>query len=232
MIPRPWRAFPSHHLPILLELRWQTDEYGSKSAKTAALMIYIALIFVSAETVHESLREQETIATLDDLELLTGISRPKLIEGLDLLTMLGVVTVEGTPRKRLFKIEWIEKVRWYKVPCRVHIDNGVIKPFADFSLRKRMELDALKLFLYLANVRSSLNSYAMANYDTIHDKAHVSRPQIRRALVFMTLVRLIGNVHRENDGGASHYGPNQYFLEGYRDLFAGTKPISDSAVVN
>ena len=79
MKPRPWRAFPSRHLPGLLDLRWQADQYGSKSAKTAGLMIYIGLIFLSAEAVHESSREQETIITLAGLEALTGISRPKII---------------------------------------------------------------------------------------------------------------------------------------------------------
>ena len=141
---------------------------------------------------------------------------------------LGIITVAGTQRKRLFVIDWTGNARWYKVPCRAHIANGVIKAFADFALRNRVELDALKIFLYLANVRDSSKPFSLANYEKIHEKTGVSRPQIRRALAFLIQTRLIANVHRENDQGSNHYGPNQYFLEGYRDLFVGlTIPASD-----
>lgn len=190
-------------------------------------MIYIGLIFLSAEVAHESQREQETIVTLSELEALAGISRPKIIEGVTLLADLGVITVAGTQRKRLYVIHWTGNTRWYKVPCRVHFADGVIKTFADFALRNRVELDALKIFLYLANVRDSSKSYSLATYEKITEKTGVSRPQIRRAIAFLIQTRLIANVHRENDQGSNHYGPNQYFLDGYRDLFVGLTTLSD-----
>lgn len=223
MKPLPWRTFPRVPLDRLLDIRWQEDEDGSRGAKTAALMVYVALVFSSSEQPDGQWKHMESSVTLDDLETLTGVSRPLLLAGIKTLVRQQLVRIGGSERKRVYEIAWDESLRFFKVPCRANMGDGAIKPFRVFTLRSRVELDALKLFLYLASVRSNELPYAMASYDKVKERLGLQFDQTRRAIAFLFVAGLLSNVNRKKD--ESHfYGPNEYYFQGHRDFFTGRSP--------
>jgi hypothetical protein len=216
--PMPWRKFPKIPLVKLLEIKWARDELGRPGVKTAAIMIYIALVFTSIEQSDKPTREMESGLTLDRLQELTDISRPLIIEALKTLVLFDLILVKGTERKKIYEILWHASVSWFKVPCRALMGQGVIKPFKLFMLRNKMEFDALKLFLYLASVRDNKNPYAMAAYETIHKRLGMSNGQIRKAIAFLLTSGMLANVDRKKDD-ENNFGPNHYYFMGYQDLF-------------
>lgn len=93
-----------------------------------------------------------------------------------------------------------------------------IAAFKSFTLRSKHELNALKLFLYLANVRDRFKQYAEASYETIFKRTGIPERDIRRAINVLNASGLLARVNRESDRDITSWGPNMYYLKGYGDL--------------
>ena len=107
---------------------------------------------------------------------------------------------------------------WFKLPCQAITREQKILPFANFTLRSKHELHAMKLYLYLAARRRNDRPDSFASYETIHDRIGIPEKDIRKAISLLIGVGLLRSVHREHEVELNSYGPNQYFLTGCERL--------------
>ncbi|MCP6612311.1 helix-turn-helix domain-containing protein, partial [Klebsiella pneumoniae] len=85
-----------------------------------------------------------------------------------------------------------ERSGWCKIPVRAITSEGghAITPFEDLKLRRKVELHALKIFIYLASVRDNYTEYSLASYQTISSAVGITEKDIQRALALLSLVGL------------------------------------------
>jgi hypothetical protein len=133
------------------------------AANTAALMLYIALNLMTMARRPDLLSPYEATAeaTYDELAQATGLSRTLIAAGLDRLKIWGFAVATGSDQKRKYQIAYGND-KYIRVPCRTIVDgNSTIRPFQSFRLRSKVELHALKIYLYLASIRGNLTGYSM-----------------------------------------------------------------------
>lgn len=218
-----WHAAPSAKvLEALPKVLWQRTDVASPAAGTAALMIYVALLFTMEELGREallghSLTKPVVTASYDDLHLATGLSRSLISQGLSRLVELELIQLSGSHQKRRYELSW-SIGGWFKLPCHAIVAAGVILPFKNFTLRSKHELYALKIYLYLAARRDNSKTYTLSSYETIADCTKVPERHIRKALVVLSLAGLLTDISRDHDDDRV-YGPNKYFLSGYQQFF-------------
>lgn len=227
-----WVAIPSQPvLKVLPEIKWQSRDDRSAAVGTASLMIYVALCFMAKEQGNDGEKLFFATSTYDSLGEVTGISRALIAKSLIYLNELNLIQSEGSRQDRRYQIIWQEP-RWFKLPCKAIVRNGVIFPFQNFLLRSKQELYAMKLYLYLAGVRSNDVSYSKASYEKIMERTGISERDIRKSIIVLTTCGLLANVDRElsvDDEGDKIYGPNKYFLSGYKDLRNRDRAVSASS---
>ncbi|MGL4734521.1 MAG: hypothetical protein ACRCWB_05405 [Enterovibrio sp.] len=200
----------------------RVDKFGRLSAKIAAMMIYIALCIESAGRSTNKVR-----VTYTRLSELTGVSRALVCDGIAVLKLMGVVTYTRDGRNNIYTIVPAEYGGWCKIPAKKMLDlDGVyIKPFKHFKLRTKVELHALKLFIYLASVRNNETEYSEASYETISEAIGISNTDIQAALTLLTVVGLIVRSSGELGDGdrAAPNGkvnpPTRYYLLDYKGFF-------------
>lgn len=215
----PWRRAPSDPLRAALPaLRWQPEGELAAATSAAALMLYVALLFQSRiETQESGALVMVAHATYDELELATGRPRATVADGLKRLQLTGLVTLQGSAQRRSYVLTGPHE-KWFKLPCRSIVKEGVIRPFTTFALRSKHELHALKIYIYLAAVRSNADPFTMASYETIHQRTGIPERDIRRALALLISSGLIVNIDREFSRTLKVNEANKYYLTGNLDL--------------
>lgn len=193
-------------------------------------MVYVALLFrrVDSEVplddpALEGLELPKTLrtaaATYEELGRVTGLSRSLIRQALERLEELEMIAALGSSQTRFYELMWSDD-GWFKLPCQAIVRDGVIVPFSTFTLRSKHELNALKLYLYLASVRDRAHAYSEASYETIHKRIGVSERDIRRAITVLVGVGLLRSVARAvGEDPSMNYGPNRYHLVGDSDFF-------------
>ncbi|WP_175709140.1 hypothetical protein [Burkholderia ambifaria] len=174
--------------------------------------------------------------TYDDFGDLTGLSRKSISAGLALLDARGMIRRDSSTRSSDYVVKGLEPMkRWAKLPGRALLSPAQtsFKPFPHFSLRSKIELNALKLHYYYASVRSAHLAYSECTFETIHDRTGVAERDITRANAFLITVGLMSRCGREElDPGSQIYSANRYYMEGYSGLFiqkAGAGSTSSAA---
>lgn len=181
-------------------------------------MLYVALLFQARnEPRSDGSDELVAHATYDMLEKATGRPRSLIAKGLKRLQLSGLVTFQGSAQRRSYMLNGPYD-KWFKLPCRAIVKDGVIEPFTTFNLRSKYELYALKLYLYLAAVRSNNESFSMASYETIYARTSIPERDIRRALALLISCGLLFNIDREFSRTLKVNEANKYYLKGYADL--------------
>ncbi len=221
----PWRAVPTEPIiPILPLLKWRSENGVTASRNAAALILYVTLIFVAErKALGNILVSYQSSPTYDELEVLTGLSRALISVGLKRLLELELIEVSGSPQNRTYRIS-IEGKRWFKLPSLALFDGGRISPFRQLTLRSKLDLHALKLYLYFASVRDNNRMYSMASHETIHAKTGIPEGDIRRAHSLLTSVGLLAGIEREHKGVIDKTNePNKYYLRGH-EAFVQSSP--------
>jgi hypothetical protein len=149
-------------------------------------------------------------------------------DGLRRLQLTGLVTPHGSPQRRSYLLTGPHE-KWFKLPCCSVGKDGVIRPFTTFRLRSKHELHALKLYLYLAAVRSNASAFTMASYETIHERSGIPERDIRRALALLISSGLLINIDREFSQALKVNEANKYYLTGHADLFLGQQAATAAA---
>ena len=230
---KAWCTAPSESVTEALPLlRWTRRGERSAAGETAALMVYIALLLMSDEENEEVVLPRSALleilgprtvwqtrqvahASYDALQKATGLSRTSISAGIVRLTELQLIEVLGSHQKRRYVI--VAKgntARWFKVPCMPIVRNQEIFPFANFTLRSRHELNALKLYLYLAARRPNNLQFTAVTYEKIFERTGISERDIRKASSFLVTSGLMRGVDREVDSARKVYGANHYYLTG------------------
>ncbi|MDV5032929.1 helix-turn-helix domain-containing protein, partial [Escherichia coli] len=187
MIPR-WAPMYSWWIQdeVIQRLNWRNNELGRPAAKTAALMLYIAITMKSSEEPGMS----PVKITYNRLSEMTGISRELIREGITILESLEMISVEKVGRNNIYKlINKRMKGGWCKIPVKPLMteDGKVISPFKELRLRRKIELHAIKIFLYLASVRDNHTEFSVASYETIRKAIGASDKDISRALTLLSI---------------------------------------------
>lgn len=230
--PSPWHRLPT--VPVvaaLPQMSWNTSTGALPAAETAALMLFVALNFMSTNWTDEQ-NQFHAMAegTYVDLGEATGLSRKLIAAGLQRLIALGLIVPEGSHQKRRYKIGWPVEHRFFKLPCQAIVKGNVITPFRSFTMRSKHELHALKLFLYFASIRGNHSFYSMASYETIFERTKIPERDIRKAISLLISSGLMVSVDRDHKQMVDKNEPNKYYLAGYPVLVrAQTLPAATSA---
>ena len=146
--------------------------------------------------------------TYDQFTQLCSLSRRLISEGLRYLESTGVIETLGERKKRyiLLNCKLYDKKRvpapfhtsyghWCKLPYKGLVDeNGRITAFESMSNRNILELNSLKIFIYLLMIRSGGKVYSAVTLKTIKDKLRLSYQEIIFSIAFLNSVGLVEKV--------------------------------------
>lgn len=156
---------------------------GSSTGTSIAALKCILAISVSID-----FSSRKAKLSLSDLEKLTGLSRPKVIEGLKLLTEFQIIKVDKTSHVYEYELTETKDVYWAKVPY-----ERVRKHLAEIPNRGVIPLTALKIYLLLVSIRPNNSESVPIGYETLVAYLGAQRSQIRSALDILyshTLIRI------------------------------------------
>ncbi|ECS3310548.1 ArsR family transcriptional regulator [Salmonella enterica subsp. enterica serovar Typhimurium] len=233
---KPWVKFPSKFVldGRLKELLWTDDKVGKPSHKVAALKLYIALS-MRAESKEAFCHYIDTYityysaqATYEELSELTALSRSSISSGIDILERLGLLSVDKVRRKNIYRFPGFDGSKdWCKMPCRALLsrDGKRIEAFHKLKLRSKIELYALKMFIYLCAVRDNHSHYTSASFERINLQTSIPEADIPRTHAYLSGIGLIALVEKRKDGfgGIKKNPPNSYFVTGHNDFFIGKR---------
>jgi hypothetical protein len=156
---------------------------GNTGTSIAALKCILAL----SASIDFSSRKAKL--SLSDLEVLTGLSRPKVIAGLKFLTTLLIVKVDKKSHVHEYELtERADDDYWGKVPY-----ERIRKHLSEIPNRGAVPLTALKIYLLLISIRPNGSESVAIGYKTLLDYLGCQRSQIRSALDILyshTLIRI------------------------------------------
>jgi len=184
----------------LASFKWSIG--GAGADQIAALMVLVA-------TAHAADRDTGLARlTYDELTARTSLSRVKLSRGLTVLEERQLITRRTDGRRSTVALANFDPTAgWAMLPARSMYSGGRIRAFDEFSLRKKIELDAIKLFLLLVQRRDRKSNLARISYDKIQDYSGIPRQRIKPAVSFLSSLPLVyvepqPSVH--NDFGISN----------------------------
>lgn len=182
----------------LNELKWGRN--GSGANNTAALMALISIAHVADDVTGVSR------ITYTELEKTTELSRAKLAKGLGVLQEMELIERGKNGRSHYLLSNYDQRGGWAKLPTESMYQAGRIAAFAEFKLRQRAELDALKLFLLFIARRGQDTNAANIGYDAIEEYSGIERVRIKSGISLLTTLSLIqvDQIPRLNDPGMSH----------------------------
>lgn len=166
---------------------------GSLANEIAALMNLIAIAHLADG------QTGIARATYDDLTRMTGCSREKVARALDILHDRELVDFSlGRSQCRLENYD-PEAGGWAKLPCKRLYCDDTIAPFPEFYLRKRAELDALKLYLLFIAFRDNWTNQAMIGFDKISEYTGIHRQHIKTGTSLLVSHGLIHIEHMASE---------------------------------
>jgi hypothetical protein len=186
MTIKPWVRLPSAwiHGSGLANMKWKSGGEGSDNI--AALMALTAIAHAADEETGGAR------ATYDQLCALTGLSRAKLSNGLQVLDRLEILKPGPEGFRSTYRLVDYDPQRgWAKFPAKSMYSSSRIAAFGDFRLRRVAELDALKLFFLFVAHRDRNTNFANIGYDKIEEYTEVKRARIKTAISFLASLSLI-----------------------------------------
>jgi hypothetical protein len=133
--------------------------------------------------------------TYGRLSHMASLARAKVAAGLDVLEARNLVERGPLGRSTYLLTGYNPGQGWAMLPARGLYDHtGALAAFSEFRLRRRAELDAMKLYLLFAARRSRQTNLATIGYAKIDHYAAVGENYIRPAL---TVLGANGLIHVE-----------------------------------
>lgn len=230
---KPWARMPTAWIfdgRLATDFTWGSSGRANRSAATAGLMLWIALVTRANEYFGDASSSIPTalrvMLTYNALKELTGLSRSLISTGLSALEETGLIKIESIGRASRYELKDFNPMRgWCKLPSRALYTRGkykTIDAFKHFQKRTVCELDALKLYLYFAAIRQNQELFSQAKFATIQAHTGVPEKRIARAHSFLLATGLLAQISKEPPKNGEYF-PNHYYLLGYMDLFVGKK---------
>lgn len=196
----------------LQQFRWEKE----KGANNVAALMTLMVIAQHAD--------EAGIAALtyDRLTEATHLSRTKVAAGLRVLEEAGLVKGQGLRRSR-YEIADYASTPWGKLPTKGLYAHGGVAAFADFHLRRRAEMDALKLYFLVVARRNNETGIANLSYDKITDYSGIERSRIKSAISLLAGQGLLHVEHLPSE--ISAYGVSNGYRLAHLDPYVhmGTK---------
>lgn len=204
---KPWQSF------IKMPNQWVEDNSlrrfkwikGSGSNHLAALMVLAPILH------HMDKETGLTRLTYTQLTDITDLSREKVSRGLDVLLKFKLISYD-TGKRSVFRVTNYDPLKgWVKFPAKPLYRGVGIYAFRDFKLRKRAELDAMKLYYLFASRRDRRTNMAKIGFDKIEVMTGIPRNNIKGGL---NILAANGLIHVERiPSSMSDYGvANAYRL--------------------
>lgn len=201
------------------------------STGVAALKIFI-LVCLKSEVDEQG--GYSAAITYDQFNQFCSLSRRLISEGLRYLESVGVIKAIGDRKKRYIllncKLEGNElssapfhtsNGRWCKLPFKGLVDeNSRITAFESMSNRSLVELNSLKIYLYLLMVRSRGKAYSTVTLKTIKSKLSITYQEIMIAIAFLNSVGMLEKVN-VGSNSIGHYEerfPIKFLVSGWESL--------------
>ncbi|MGP6457473.1 winged helix-turn-helix domain-containing protein [Enterobacter ludwigii] len=230
MIKPLWFKMPSSWIrgEMLRRLKWNNDELGTRAAKIAALQLYYTIAMTL-----EPLELPDTFgvggvhyvsaATFNRFRSLTGLSRASITAGLEILMTLALIKRHREGKRCFYEISGyvLGGGGWCKVPQRKVVGaSGEVKPFHQFSLRKKIELYAMKFYLYICFARDNHTEGTYASFETINRMTGIPEKDIPSTYSFLIGIGLLNRVEKGDDNAIDPARrANTYYVTGSRDFF-------------
>lgn len=227
-MPTSW--ITDKDMPGLSQLRWGGQD---NAEKVAALMLYIAIVHnVNSEPNREYSEAGFAKLSYSDFEKIVGLSRAKIAGGLKILEGLKIVEINKASKTSVYQLVNFDPKRgWAKLPYRNFYHDGCIKVFEEFHLRKKNELNALKMYLLIASFRDNESNLTFISYEKIHQYTGIPEKDIRSAislLVNFNLLQVDKARASEGDGEAAKTkSKNIYRLIGLKGKHLGNTSSDD-----
>ncbi len=155
------------------------------SDNLAALMVYLALV-------HRADGDTGEISmTYNALEAACSISKTKVSAGLNILYGRGLIDKDLEKQSKYWLPQFNPSEGWAKLPESRLYRGDHIQVFMEFHLRKRAELDALKLYLLFAAKRDRKTNLAHITYPQITVATGIGSNSIKAALTVLSIHRLV-----------------------------------------
>lgn len=146
--------------------------------------------------------------TYDELTLRTTLSRVKVSHGLTVLEDRKLITRRTDGRRSDIGLANYDRdLGWAKLPAKSMYAGGRIRAFEEFSLRRRVELDAMKLLFLFVQRRDRGSNLANISYDTIERYTGMARQRIKPAtslLAALSMVYVEATLSSQSDFGVSN----------------------------
>lgn len=199
-----WAKFPTQWILAggrLKQIHWKTN----KGDGTAAFIVLIALAILRNRrglVTPNGLppNDPTVVATYDQLQAMSSISRAKLAGGLRILLQQGIVERISPGNASVYRLSGVDvDGGWAKLP-QSHLERGgVLTALSQFTLRSACEFEALKTYLLMVAFRDGKTGYTHLGFDKIADLTGIQPNRVRRAKSFLIANDLI---HAENDPNA------------------------------
>jgi hypothetical protein len=213
-IPTKWMLDKEN--PSLKKFRWKGQ---IKSDFTAALMLYIAIAHhANSEKNRYFSRPGCAKLSYREFTTVTGLSRAKISGGLKVLSEYDLIEIIKSEKTNILRLRHYEPVGWAKLPGKSMYTehNESIRPFLQFKLRHKTELNALKLYLLLVALRDNKKNHANPSYNTISLYTGISRNDIRSAISLLINLNMV-HVNKIIDPNGSDNYNNFYRIIGIDD---------------
>lgn len=227
-----WVRIPSGWIldnSLLPSIIGRADSNGSVGVKIGALMTYIAIAMTAVEeesfAIGSSRIHLRSVSTYDELQRLTGLSRPLLSKSLLILEQLLLVSREASGRGTCYTITGFKREGgWCKIPVQALIEKTGsgprIQAFTHFTKRGLVELYALKLFLYLLATRNNERSLSNVSFESISNRTGIPRKAIRKTGSFLLNVGLLSEIQKRRSDDSVENNANCYYVTGHKDLLS------------
>lgn len=208
MTRKDWVKIPTSWIigKGLTNFRWQGER---KSDYIAALIVYMVLVQYSQINEDYSLGVGHTKITFDTFQEITQLSRSKISNGIKILIDMQLIGRSGAKNKTYRILDFIENRGWAKFPSKHLFDDSfkTISIFKDFYLRKKNELNTLKLYLLFVAFRDRKLNHAIISYDKIQEYSGIPRSEIRPAISLLTNLNLIhvDKIKKYDGNRTNHY---------------------------
>jgi DNA-binding transcriptional ArsR family regulator len=168
----------------LKEFKWANG--GPGADQIAALMTLVAVAHcVDQETGRARL-------TYDELTTRTTLSRSKVSRGLTVLEDRKLITRRTDGRRSDVGLtNYNRDLGWAKLPVKSMYAGARIRAFDEFTLRRVVELDAMKLFFLFAERRDRGSNLANISYDTIERYTGIARQRLKPATSLLAALSMV-----------------------------------------
>jgi len=168
--------------PPLKQFTWRGED---KSNYIAALILYLAICHHANRNEKSSCKIGCAKLSYTKLNIITSLSRAKIAAGVSILEKKDLIIKDISEKTNSYcVVNYSNRGGWAKLPAK-HLYNKKhehIKPFMEFKLRQKVELDSLKLYLLLIALRDNYRNHAYPKYETISAYTGIPRGNIRSAI--------------------------------------------------